>query len=436
MPGVESATGVQYSSGEDFYDHILNDMFLPAVADTVINPNELLRKLVRDKTRVQGKNVVYPIHTGRNLGGNAIGAGGNLPDPGSQQFDGYSFPIKHIYQRILFDGITMDASRSDVASWLRVVETEITGGARDMARRRNRIYHNDGSGRLAEVNGTPTSTTVTLQVNQGVESPAGMTTAVFPPTTFINAGMRIAAMTSAGGSAVATTVSSVTNDTQIVVASHTGFADNDWIVEISRTGTVATADSAYQNEPMGIAGIFSDADPSDGTSGGFQGIDSDAAANSWHRANILDNSGTERAMTELLLQQAFSDSIRIGEANIDCLVASFGTVNTYINLQVTGSSNRRYVSDATDLKGGSEMVTFNNLPFLADRDCYGSRIYFVDTSNIRIYVLADPQWMNYDGSVYHRLTDKDAYQATLFCREQMGVDVRDKCTLLADLTED
>lgn len=433
MAGIDSATGVLFSSGEDFFDHILNDMFLPAVADTVINPNELLRILPRDKTRVQGKNVVYPIHIGRNLGGNAIAAGGDLPDPGSQQYDGYSFPIRHIYQRILFDGISMDASRTDVASWLRVVESEVKGASMDMARRRNRIFNNDGSGRLAEVaTGGVSGTTITAVVNPDIEQGAGVPSADFAPTKFIKVGARV--QFSEGPSfanANTTTVASITSDTVFEVASGTGITQNDWITEVSvdtAVPTVATS-SGFQNEPMGLAGIFSDADPNDGVTG-FQGILS-AAGDGFNQANVLDNSGTLRDLSEALLQKAYSDTIRIGEGNVDCLFGSFGIVNTYIDLLI---ADKRFNSP-TNLEGGSTAVTFNGIPWIADRDAYSNRVYFLDKSNIRVYVLAEPQWMNYDGSSYHRLENKDAYQATLFCREQLGVDVRDKCTLLVDLNE-
>jgi len=430
MPGIDSATGVLYANG-DFYDHILNDMFLPAVADTVINPNETLRLLPRDKTRVQGKMVVYPVHTGRNRGGNAIGPDGNLPDPEAQQYDGYRFPIKHLYHRIKFDGITMDASKSDVASWLRVVESEVKGAATDMARRRNRIFNNDGSGRLAQVVSGGGTTTLVLQINQGIEDPDTVPTSLFAPTRFLSAGQRLMFTTSAGATPVVTTVVSVNSAIEIEVALGTGIANGDWVVEVSRTGTTALVDGAYQNEPMGLEGIFSDANPADGTATGFQGVDATAAANAWHRANVLDGGGVSRALTEALMQRAFSDTIRIGEGMIDCLHGSFGIVNTYIDLLI---GDKRFVN-TTKLAGGASAVTFNDIPFIAERDAYSNRIKFLDKGNLRVYVMADPQWMSYDGSTFNRMSDKDGYQATLFCREQLGVDVRDKCTHLTDLTE-
>ena len=53
-----SAGGVTYGTG-DYYTRILQDLFLPVVADTVIYPNTRLKRLPRNSTRVQGKNVVF-----------------------------------------------------------------------------------------------------------------------------------------------------------------------------------------------------------------------------------------------------------------------------------------------------------------------------------------------------------------------------------------
>lgn len=433
MPGIDSATGVQFSSSEDFYDHILNDMFLPSVADTVINPNTISRYVERDKTRVQGKNVVFPIHTGRNLGGNAVGPGGYLPDPGAQKYDGYSFPTRHLYQRILFDGITMDASSSDIASWLRVVESEVKGAAKDMARRRNRIFNGDGSGRLCQLAAAVSSSTTVSAVDldgMAVDSDTIASTD-FAPTKHLNVGQRVAFVTSGGTVEDDGVIATIASATSFTVASAVTASDNSYVVEISREGSTATADSGFQNEPMGLAGIFSDGNPSDGVTG-FQGVDATAAGNEWHQANVLDNSGVARDLTEPLLQSALSTAIEVGEANVGALYSGFGMADTYSNLLL---SDKRFVN-TTELKGGSTAISFSNIPWIVDRDCYTNRVLFMDFDNIRLYVLSDPKWMSYDGNRFSRLADKDGYQATLLCRETLGADVRDKCTILTDLNQD
>lgn len=429
---VSSATGLEFTSGQAFYDNIIRDYFLDAVADTVIYPNELLRMLERSSMWVshEGKNVVYPIHTSGNVGVNAIASTGNLPDPGSQGYSKYTYPMRYLYGRILVDGLSHSASRSDVASWLRDRASEIKGVALDMSRLRNRCFHNDGSGRLAEIDSGGGTTTLLLKANSGIESPTTVDETAFPPTTFITAGRRYMMLASGGTSAEVVTVTSVDDDDQITVPVN-ATANGDWIVEVSSTASTSTADSGYKNEPQGLAGIFSDANPSDGVATGFQGVDSSLAANSWHRATIQANGGTARALTEALLQKAWSTAIKTAESNIDCLMSSFGMVNTYIDLLV---GDKRFVN-TTKLEGGSTAITFNGTPWVADRDCYSNRVYFIDKSNLMVHVMADPTWIDDDGAIFHRLEDKHKFQAALYCWEQLGVGVRDKCVLLTDVTE-
>ena len=112
-------------------------------------------------------------------------------------------------------------------------------------------------------------------------------------------------------------------------------------------------------------------------------------------------------------------------------MTSFGITRRYAQLLL---ADRRYVG-TTEYDGGYKALDYNGAPVIADRDCVNNRIYFLHEPDLRIYVLSDPQWMNKDGSIYHRLENKDAYQATLYCRETMGTDVRDKHVLLAAISE-
>lgn len=438
MPTIiegSSAGGITYGTG-DFYDSILNDLFLPTMADTVIYPNALLKRLPRDSTRVEGKNVVFPIHTDDSTGVTALGADGLLPAAGTESYERYSFPIKHIYVRMKFDGITMDASRSQMASWLKVVESEAKGKANALARQRQRMYHNDGSGRLCEILSPTgalfTNTTYTARINQGIESPSTCSSA---PTKFLKVGQPIAVMTAAGAIKGIASVASIDSTSTFTVANATNdgatnVAAGDWVTTVAALGATtdftATKDTGYKNEPMGLAGIISDADPATGS---FQGIDSDAAANSWHRANILSNSGVLRPLTLRLMDEAWTRSIEIGDAVPTVLWGDFAMVRAYADLLI---ADRRFIGTQT-FDGGYDAVPYNGVPFLADRDMWANRIYMPDETDLRVHIMADPQWMDYDGSIYHRLSDKDAYQATMYCREELGTDTRDRHTALVDL---
>ena len=42
---ADSGLGVEFLSGQAFFDSILNDNFLPYVADTIIDPNVLYNRI-------------------------------------------------------------------------------------------------------------------------------------------------------------------------------------------------------------------------------------------------------------------------------------------------------------------------------------------------------------------------------------------------------
>jgi hypothetical protein len=434
---IAGSSGAQYLAGSSFYDEILRDDYQPVIAEAVINPNEILHLLGQNRnyTDVQGKNVVFPIHTDRNPAVGASAPGGKLPANAqrqSQKYDQYAFPTRFNSGRMLFEGILRHASKSDVASWLRIFDSEATGLAMDMARLRQRQLHFDGSGHLAKLSLDPaTGTTITVELIDGIESKATCTTAA---TKHIKPDMLIGFVTQAAGGTLRDVgyVASITSDTvfEVTAAVDAAILVNDVVVTMNEdTFPGATLnDSGFEREPMGLAGMFSDANPEDGVTG-FQGVAS--SGNDWNQANILDNSGVARPLTELLMQEAWDNAMEIGEANIDVMLGSFPIVRTYSDILV---ADKRYPS-TTSLPGGYTAITFNDKPFIADRDAWNNRMYFMDLSNIENYVMADPQWIDEDGSILHRLPDNYKFQAAMFCQETFGCRVRHKNTLLTDLIE-
>ncbi|MCH7952741.1 MAG: phage major capsid protein, partial [Chloroflexi bacterium] len=208
-----------------------------------------------------------------------------------------------------------------------------------------------------------------------------------------------------------------------------GDLDEDfWMVLVSNDDAgLVVGDSGYNVDPMGIAGIVDDGNPNNGD---FQNIDATLAANDFHRSNMFTNAPA-RALTVNLMDQAFTGAMEIGDAAPTVLIGSFGMAREYARLLLL---QRQFIG-TTEYDGGYKALDYNGVPVIADRDCLHNRFYFLHEPDLRIYVMSDPQWMNKDGSIYHRIPNKDAYQATLYCRETMGSDVRDKHALLAAITE-
>lgn len=441
---IDTTTGgVVYgdTAASSYYTNILQDMFLPAMADAVIYPNTLLKRLPRSTHQVEGKLIKFPVHYDDATGAVAIGAGGLLPDPDTEKFAQYAYGVKHMYVRLKFDGITKDAAKSNKASWLRVIVYEATQKSKVMARQRQRIYHNDGSGRLCEIaTGTgavvTNGTTYTLRINQGIESASTCTGTA--PTRWLKVGMFVAVMTQntnvirAVGRVATIPATNQATLQGVVAVSGGNVTAGDWIVTVSQlVATAAAKDTGFQNEMMGLAGILSDADPEDGTLGGFQGIDSDSATNAWLRANIQGNSGVTRPIDMTILDYAWTTSIEIGDTTPTAIFGSFGMVRAVAKAILV---DRRFVGTKR-FDGGYEAIVYNDCPLISDRDMYNNRLALVDETDFSMNVLADPQWMDADGSVYSRLQEKDEYQATMFLRENISSMMRKKHTLITDLQE-
>ena len=139
--------GSETGGATDFLSHILREHFLPDVADCLNHDYVLLERWAGKKTHrnVQGTNVRYPAHIGRNYEGfGAIGEDGFLPDPGSPEWDTYRFTLRRITHRQLFSLFSETASKGEIDAWLEA-QAAVFADARDtLARQENRMLHNDG----------------------------------------------------------------------------------------------------------------------------------------------------------------------------------------------------------------------------------------------------------------------------------------------------
>ena len=274
---IESSSGVRYgdSTSGSAYAEVMNEFYLERLVDVRNNSNVIYNVIETntDKQNISGRDVVFPIHNGRSTGSNAIHAGGDLPDAGTQGYDRHRFPWKLYYGRIKVGGVSMLATDSQDAAWVAVLDQEMRGLEDDVARQHNRMLHNDGSGRVAEIAATANSTTQTVRLNSGI---AGNTVSGMNANYFIRPGKTYAVV---GRGTTNTwrglgTVTSKSGTATVEFGSAINATAGDWIVEISSnsasyTTTAALDNSGFMAEAQGLAGIFSDqnVDTGDGVNG-------------------------------------------------------------------------------------------------------------------------------------------------------------------------
>lgn len=408
--GINNATGVQYTSGQPFFDHLVTNYFMPTLVDAR-NNSSVLWSLIRKKSpeKISGDFCVWPLRFGRNRGRNAIRPGGQLPDPGSQGAKTCIAQTRVTMGRVKVDGETMRRGQTDGGAFIEPIMFELEGQVDDLMLDYNRYAHNDGSGRLCEyVSGT---TTVTARINQSIEGAASCQTS---PTLWLEVGDRIAFYApatdayrvKATGTQVGLYVIAISGATfQVsltpggvavdVTADTSGVTAGDWVVKYSTESATknVTQSGAARAEMMGIGGIISDAGCLDGTgassvrqqgatdftatstaTANFQGNGA-TSTNPWNQAVILDNGvGGARPLTFRLLQQAISNFEEQNNGDCKFLMSGYSTYNSAVAL---ADGDKRYINTTT-LSTGHTVLTFNGVPWIKDRWCYGNRVLGMD----------------------------------------------------------
>ena len=467
---VTANNGVAYgATGSTYYDHLLTNYFLQMLPDARNNSNVLLSMIdKRPTTAVSGKYIVFPVRFGRSTGLNNVGYGGFIPDPGSQSALTYSTITRKGMARIALDGDTIRHGKTNGGAYAEAMQIEMEGIIDDIMIDRARQVHNDGSGRIAEIKTAGSGTAnLTLKVNSSIEG-AATTRAAGTLDKYIEPGMRLAKFGNTGGTStswdgtnfviIVDTVTTSGADVVITAKSTAGApisfsvasAVSEWIVRCS-TGSIAAQDikdTAYRREMMGIGGVFSDTGTLNGMVGSgsqqsasesdivsstafFQGIS--ATTQAFNRAVVLDNGGSgNRPLTEELMQQAISDAEEINNANIELILSSFPTYNSYVKLL---TPDKRY-NNTLELAGGHKTLTFNGVGWVKDRFCYQNRVYFLALDQFHILETSPLQALvGGDVTTWERLQDLDKYWRGWTWEDNMIVEVRNRTgAVLTELT--
>ena len=383
-------------------DAILKNQYIGPIRDQLNNSSVLYSRLEKNSDSVVGKNFTIPLHYGRNEGVGARGEGNALPTAGNQAYKECIVPMRYQYGRIRLTGPTMKAARSNEGAFIRAVDSEMRGLEKDMKASMNRQAFGDGTGLLATV----------------AASGSGTSTVVVDSTAKLRVGMPIDIIVKTTGAATAgvagTSVASITDTTTFTITD-------------ALAGTPAATYGVYiagsrNNEMMGLSGIVS-------TTATLQGLD--VANYPWWKATVLANSGSNRAISDTLLQTAIDTLEANSSGMCTAMYTSFGVRRAY---QALLTATKQLVN-TQELKGGYKAITYNDLPIIADKDAPANKIFVVDEDELQVFRLGDFDWMQEDGAILSRVSGYDAYEAVLYVYQELGTTMRNAHVLISDVTE-
>jgi hypothetical protein len=441
------------------YSEILKTFYLPAIQEQLPQMNPLSDLIQTGEKDVSGKNATINCHYGRNTGVFARADGGAFGDAGYQHHKTATIPMKYNYGRVTFSGPTIAATKDEKGAYASVIDNEISGLVKDLAKEINRQLWGAGYGTLARWR-DGTTTSMTLQKKYYGNSAGGDGFgSTFGAKYFkeFNHGVPVV-LTEAGSTVTVATV----NATNIAVSAITEGSEYDTITCADasvteatgtfyvRPGNMATVTAASSTagagrlEMMGLRGIVTDSDIDDiafkGTATGMNALADPlqglaVATYAWWKAKVnAASSGrytAQRALNFKLFDKMFDDvASEAGEGyGPDAIFTTRALRREYKEL---AAADRRLVNSMT-LDGGWKAIEHNGIPLLVDNDAIDGEIYFLTLKDLYIYRMSDFQWMEKDGSIFSRVSGYDAYEAVLFRYAELGTTRRNVHGVLCDL---
>jgi hypothetical protein len=398
-------------------DALLKEVYEDGPREQINQDVVALRRIEKSSegvtNEVGGRYVTFPVHTRRNSGTGARREMEALPTAGRQGHVAARVPLRYQYGAVRLSGQTISLADSNYQAFASVLDNEVMGVAKDLAKELNFQVFGDGSGTRATITAAVTSTTFTcaggtryLFIGQVVDIIDGSTIANVDPTV----------------KAAGRTITALTATTVTVSGANVAVVNTDRIV---RAGSVV-------REWTGLDRMIS-------ATGTYQNIDPTTEP-AW-AAHVNANGGTNRALNEALMISTI-DVPRQNGAKVSVGFYGLGVRRAYFNVL---QSQRQFIG-SKDFEGGFTGLAFvtdqGEIPMVVDVDARSNRIYFLDESEVKLYRDKDWSWMDRDGSKWTKVTNVggtagnyDAYEATMYQYSELGTHRRNAHAILADITE-
>lgn len=383
--------------------------YLPRIRQQLEDSTPTLHVCERITDYTVGNFAYMPLGTGRNEGISYAEEGGDLNEPGYQQYDNATYPMKYMYLQIGVTGPGMAATQNKRGAYAKVLMRETERGLTDLKKDVNRMLLGDGTGLRAVIDNTATITAdnPSIPIASGINYCA--------KTQLLD----ILPLTSSPTSHGTVTVTGVTKGATPSIAVTGTYTQI--VPDQSSNPTGLFRKGSFANVPYGLDAIISTENPPMGVET-VGGIDRTTAGNEFWQANAFTDSAT-RPISQDLMDSAFDqlDSVigklptvglcrhAVARRIAGLLIGTTQDVTDKRRIQVQGP--------ISTIDGGWRAVTWNNVPIYVDVDMTPERLYLWSAENI--FVLqpdgeaGEWNWMDEDGAVLKRVPNKDAFQGML-----------------------
>lgn len=388
--------------------NILKEIYEPRIREQLQNWLKTSKRIEQTSegvtSEVGGKYVVFPVHVKRNHGIGARLEMEQLPTAQNQGYARAQVLLSYQYGAVRLSGQSMELAQSNFQAFASVLDEEVNGIQRDLAKDFNRQIYGTSVGALVTVTGANAAAVIPATNTQYLE--VGMLIDIYDST-------GVTLKTAVGG----VTITAITKNTNFTVSVAPGVA--------TVNGDIAVRQGSLNREIIGLAQIVDDTS---------QLFNINPATEPLWKSVINSNAGVNRALSEGLMIKMVDDVYTNG-GNTTAIFTTLGVRRAYFNLL---TQQRRYC-DTKDFEGGFKGLAFatdnGEIPVITDVDCQPNRMYFMNEKELKIYRESDWSFMDRDGSKWQRVIGFDAYDATLYKYCQLGTHRRNTHGKILDITE-
>lgn len=366
-----------------------------------------------------GNDFRIPIKSKRNQAVGFRSENETLPAPGASGYTYLTEPMRYAYGLFNITGQLLKASESNEGAFKQAFKAEMEDTVLTSKIDHNRAAFGDGSGKMATVRTTTGGSVATFDVD----------------TTINFRGGEIVDIVNAAGTVInslgALTVTGVDRtNRQLTVSPLTGVVitqTTNFLVRASSDSTIAVPNNSQNKEIQGLGSIVS-------SSGTLHGVNP-ATYPFWKSYQKAIGGAISDAVLRDMKDGAMFESGLDQTSDLDfALVSTRGIRRRYSD---TLLSLKNFVnSDATTLRGGFKVLTFDENPFFVDDQCPVSTLYGISVKDLFWAQLNDWNWLDQDGNVLKWESRKDRWIAILAKYSQLGTTRRNAHAVLTGITDD
>ena len=394
---------------------ILQQDYLPGIR-AQLNSDTILRDRLRRAPQHMfiGNQLQMAAHKSRGVT-HVIDAGltDALPPRSIQGYETLKYDVVAIGHRIAFSRDALMRTRNaPEGAFVELLGAEMEGARDDLGQEINRQYFGDSSGEIADVSGLGDITNSTL-IN-------------VVSSRFLRDGEPIVFANGAASDAPAAadnTIVAVVDGTNIEVSAACTVEAEDFVYHRR-----STSDPIHNEDVFGLQAIIATTDPGADNLGLLA-----VSGNNWWKGGVLDNGGTDRALSTKLMKNALLLAWRRG-GKPSIGITSDATFLEYGSLML---ADKRFPSDPlVTLDGGFTGLGFSNVPIIPDKDAPANEIAFITENDLLIAEPQEATFEDMDGSTIFRVADKHQFESLLYIYTQIAAKRRNSHVRITDIRED